>query len=105
MEPSYEKNLPKIKELVPDAQSACLAWLNDCWQYGFRFKILEAFRSQDRQNALYAQGRTKPGNKVTWTLNSVHTTRLALDIAPCHCKNKDDVTTMCDNPTTRSEML
>lgn len=36
------------------------------------FKIIEGLRTQDRQAELYAQGRTKPGNVVTWTLNSNH---------------------------------
>lgn len=30
---------------------------------------------------MYAQGRTRPGDEVTWTLNSRHTSRLAWDIA------------------------
>jgi len=30
------------------------------------------FRSREEQEVLYAQGRTKPGAKVTWTLNSKH---------------------------------
>ena len=36
------------------------------------FMVLEGVRSPERQAELYAQGRTKPGNKVTWTLNSNH---------------------------------
>jgi hypothetical protein len=36
-------------------------------------------RTQAEQNALFAQGRTTPGNIVTWTLNSKHLTGDAFD--------------------------
>jgi peptidoglycan L-alanyl-D-glutamate endopeptidase CwlK len=36
------------------------------------FKVIEGVRTPERQKALYAQGRTKPGPVVTWTLNSNH---------------------------------
>ncbi len=36
------------------------------------FLVLEGVRTPERQRELYAQGRTKPGKKVTWTLNSNH---------------------------------
>jgi len=36
------------------------------------FMVLEGVRTPARQRELYAQGRTKPGPKVTWTLNSNH---------------------------------
>lgn len=36
------------------------------------FKVIEGVRTPARQKELYAQGRTKPGPKVTWTLNSNH---------------------------------
>lgn len=36
------------------------------------FMVLEGVRTPERQAELYAQGRTKPGNIVTWTLNSRH---------------------------------
>lgn len=36
------------------------------------FKVIEGVRTPERQRELYAQGRTKPGPKVTWTLNSNH---------------------------------
>lgn len=36
------------------------------------FAVLEGVRTPERQRELYAQGRTKPGPKVTWTLNSNH---------------------------------
>lgn len=36
------------------------------------FKVLEGVRTPERQRHLYAQGRTAPGQVVTWTLNSNH---------------------------------
>lgn len=36
------------------------------------FGVLEGVRSEARQRALYAQGRTRPGPIVTWTLRSNH---------------------------------
>lgn len=38
-------------------------------------------RSQEEQDALYAQGRTKPGKIVTWTRHSKHIEGKAFDIA------------------------
>lgn len=36
------------------------------------FTVIEGVRTPARQKELYAQGRTTPGPKVTWTLNSNH---------------------------------
>jgi len=36
------------------------------------FMITEGVRTPERQRQLYAQGRTTPGRKVTWTLTSRH---------------------------------
>lgn len=36
------------------------------------FKVIEGVRTPERQRDLYAQGRTKPGDIVTWTLKSNH---------------------------------
>ena len=46
------------------------------------FTVVEGLRSKERQAQLYAQGRTTPGNKVTWTLKSKHIDGLAVDLAP-----------------------
>ena len=37
-------------------------------------------RTNKQQLAMYAQGRTKEGNKVTWTKNSFHQYGLAVDL-------------------------
>lgn len=48
---------------------------------GIPLQVFEAFRSPQRQAALYAQGRTRPGNKVTWARpwESYHQYGLAVD--------------------------
>ncbi len=55
--------------------------LSELRSMGIKAKITETYRSQSRQNALYAQGRTKPGRIVTYTLHSKHTQHKAFDIA------------------------
>lgn len=46
------------------------------------FMVVEGLRTIERQRELYAQGRTKPGPKVTWTLHSKHLEGNAVDLAP-----------------------
>jgi len=46
------------------------------------FTVVEGLRTRARQKELYAQGRTKPGDIVTWTLNSKHILGLAVDLCP-----------------------
>lgn len=70
-----------ISELAPNAQKACRLFLEHCERRGLNVFITETYRSQKRQNYLYSLGRTRAGNKVTWTKNSRHTTRRAWDIA------------------------
>jgi peptidoglycan L-alanyl-D-glutamate endopeptidase CwlK len=47
---------------------------------GLRPELVEGTRSQDRQDELYEQGRTKPGNVVTWTRKSKHSKGMAVDL-------------------------
>ena len=49
-------------------------------EYGHSVTVVETVRSQARQEALYAQGRTAPGPVVTWTRHSKHATGLAADL-------------------------
>lgn len=69
-----------ISALTPTAQKACLAFMDECGRCGLPVRITETYRSQERQNELYAQGRTKSGQIVTWTKKSRHTSRRAWDI-------------------------
>lgn len=72
-----------INELTTNAQKACRLFLTECEKQGLKVLITETYRSQERQNYLYEQGRTREGNKVTWTKSSRHTSRRAWDI----CQN------------------
>ena len=72
-----------IGELTPNAQRACNLFMAECKRHGLNVLITETYRSQERQDYLYAQGRTRAGKKVTWTTSSRHTSRRAWDI----CKN------------------
>ena len=65
------------------AQAACRAFLQACEKEGLPVLITETYRSQERQDYLYARGRTRAGQIVTWTRKSRHTGRMAWDI----CKN------------------
>lgn len=83
-----------INELNPVAQQACRLFLDECKKAGLDIFITEAYRSQARQNYLYEQGRTRPGQKVTWTRSSNHTGRMAWDIAVNPPKNLYDTATL-----------
>ena len=50
----------------------CWLFLKKCLIRGVEVSIIETHRSDERQAALYAQGRTAPGPRVTWTKVSRH---------------------------------
>ena len=74
------KTIRDIAELTPKAQKACGLFLLRCKEKGLPVYVTETYRPQERQNELYAQGRTRPGKVVTWTKNSRHKSRRAWDI-------------------------
>lgn len=78
---SVKQSNRDIKALQPLAQEACQSFLEECKKRGVGIFITETHRSQARQDYLYEQGRTRPGNKVTWTRNSNHKGGWAWDIA------------------------
>ena len=49
-------------------------------EFGYKVEIVETYRTQERQDALYAQGRTEAGPVVTWTRASNHTLGRAADL-------------------------
>ena len=53
-----------------------------CRLLPFDVIVVEGVRTKQRQRDLFAQGRTKPGKIVTWTLMSKHIDGLAVDLAP-----------------------
>lgn len=49
-------------------------------EYGHDVTVVETVRSQERQDWLYEQGRTREGSVVTWTRDSAHTHGEAVDV-------------------------
>jgi len=64
----------ELKQRVERVQDRMLA------EFGHEVRVVETYRSQERQLELYAQGRTAPGPVVTWTQRSAHTEGLAVDV-------------------------
>jgi len=73
--------LARLNELSSPIAESGYSFIKDARLDGAPVVIVEAYRTQQRQDALYAQGRTKPGAVVTWTRSSMHTRRRAFDIA------------------------
>lgn len=55
----------KISDLHPDLQVLCKQHLQQCEDAGIHLLITCTYRSNEEQESLYAQGRTKPGPIVT----------------------------------------
>ena len=73
-----------INELHPVLKDLALKLLERCKQEGLNIKIGETYRTVERQEYLYAQGRTRPGKIVTYargkSMSSYHQWRLAFDV-------------------------
>lgn len=61
-DPRSEKN---IVTLIPPAREAARQWLARCLAEGISVKVICGLRTYQEQEELYAQGRTKPGPRVT----------------------------------------
>ncbi|MDR3091395.1 MAG: M15 family metallopeptidase [Clostridiales bacterium] len=74
-----------VKELHPCLQRAAAELIRRLKEEGRPALITSTYRDFEKQNALYAQGRTAPGKKVTNAQGgfSNHNFRVAFDI----CKN------------------
>lgn len=77
-----EDLLIPVQAKVKNFQEKCYAELHN--SLGVDVLITCTYRDADAQNALYAQGRTKPGPVVTWAKGgeSLHQYRVAFDILP-----------------------
>lgn len=49
-------------------------------EHGHQVELVETLRHQVRQNHLFEQGRSRPGDVVTWTRASKHTMGVAADV-------------------------
>jgi peptidoglycan LD-endopeptidase CwlK len=77
-------NSRKIEDLNPIVAAKCKAFLAACKKEGIDVLITSTYRDAESQNAIYAQGRTKPGRIVTKAKagQSFHNYRLAFDFVP-----------------------
>lgn len=73
----------KIEDLEPVTQQKVLALLQRCAREGILLKVTSTYRTWAEQAEIYAQGRTKPGKKVTNAPPgySWHNFRRAADLA------------------------
>lgn len=63
--PQVKPNFEPPKDLLPLVKRKADAFVKDAELFGLPIRITEGFRSFERQNELYAQGRTQPGKIVT----------------------------------------
>lgn len=77
-------NSRDISELHPLVQEKAHAFLAMCKERGINVTVTSTYRDHESQNALYAQGRTKPGRIVTKAQGgqSFHNWRVAFDVVP-----------------------
>lgn len=77
-------NSRKIEDLHPAVAEKCRAFIALCQSNGIDILITSTYRDHESQDALYAQGRTATGKKVTNAKGgqSWHNWRLAFDVVP-----------------------
>lgn len=77
-------NSRDIKDLNPKVAEKALLLIRECKNQGIDILITSTYRDAESQNALYAQGRTTPGKKVTNAKagQSWHNWRCAFDFVP-----------------------
>jgi peptidoglycan LD-endopeptidase CwlK len=68
-----------IADLSPEMYPLVKEWEKQMNEAGIDYLITCTKRTIEEQAKLYAQGRTTPGPKVTWTMHSKHLTGNAFD--------------------------
>lgn len=71
-------SIATLNPALQDKLSRVVSRMRD--ETGHDVQVTETYRSQARQNELYAQGRQTAGPVVTWTQNSKHTQGRAVDV-------------------------
>lgn len=66
-----------IEKLAEPFKSRVKRFLSECKEVF----VTEAYRTTERQEWLYASGRSRSGPIITWTLNSKHSEGRAIDVA------------------------
>ncbi len=84
-----------IRQIIPDAV-VLMFILNELVSLGENSAKLgvDMPTPVKKANYLYEQGRTRPGQVVTWIRNSNHTSRRAWDIAVAPPRNLYDISTL-----------
>ena len=77
-------NSRSLSDLNPKVAALCSEFINRCKAQGIDVIITSTFRDGAAQDALYAQGRTTEGKKVTNAKagQSYHNWRVAFDFVP-----------------------
>lgn len=77
-------NSRSLSDLNPKVAALCSEFINSCKKQNIDIIITSTYRDSESQNALYAQGRTAPGNKVTNAKGgqSFHNWKVAFDFCP-----------------------
>lgn len=77
-------NSRQINDLHPKVSALCTQFIIECDMWGIDVIITSTYRDAESQNALYAQGRTTAGKKVTNAKGgqSFHNYRVAFDFVP-----------------------
>jgi peptidoglycan L-alanyl-D-glutamate endopeptidase CwlK len=77
-------NSRKIEDLLPEVQPKVQAFLAAATAKGIDLLITSSYRDFESQAAIFAQGRTTPGAKVTNAQagHSWHNWRCAVDVVP-----------------------
>lgn len=77
-------NSRKIEDLLPVVQDKVKKFVDLCNQNDIDLLVTSTYRDNESQDALYAQGRTLPGKKVTNAKagQSWHNYRCAVDVVP-----------------------
>lgn len=60
-----ERSETNLKGLRPEVRDLARNLVREAARHGIKIKVTSGLRTYDEQNALYAQGRTKPGRIVT----------------------------------------
>jgi peptidoglycan L-alanyl-D-glutamate endopeptidase CwlK len=77
-------NSRKLEDLHPKVMQMCSEFIKDCDSQGIDILVTSTYRDHESQDALYAQGRTKPGSIVTKAKGgqSFHNYKVAFDFVP-----------------------
>ena len=77
-------NSRSLSDLNPKVKTLCEQFIASCAKQNIDILITSTYRDVESQNALYAQGRTVPGNKVTNARagQSFHNYGVAFDFVP-----------------------